>query len=136
MPFEYRKPKPQPSPETTLADKLGGFGHLQNAVGIARGEAPGQIHPELAGLPKERLAELDRFGQFGNVGQELGIIGLPSAALTALSNEYIAKNKYGGRILSKLTGDPQFEVDESTSKPSFGNVRAAMRGYLEGMRRR
>lgn len=134
-PYEYKKPKPKPSPES-LFDKLGGFGRMQNEVGIARGEVPGQVHPELQGLAKEDLAELDRYGQFGLVGQDMGLLGLPSAGIAALGNEYIAKNRFGGKLLSAITGDKQFEVNDTTSKPSFNNVRSAMRGYLAGMRRR
>jgi hypothetical protein len=128
--------------DVQMAQDFGGFPQLQSAVGVARGESAGNVDPRLKGLPKERLAQLDRVGQFGAVGQQMGALGLPSAAGTALLYEFGTKNPLVGNTLASVinavkpgSGD-QFRVDETTSKPSMNNVKAALRAYLAGMKGR
>jgi len=133
--FQYVKPVPrQKTPEEQLVEQLGGFNNAFNAVDAAR--TGGKIAPTLAGRSPEELAQLDRYSQFGDVGENLGIIGYPSAMLGAIGYEYGMKNPLIGNLVSKLTGDDQYKIDKTTSPSSWGNVAAAHRGYLAGSRRR
>jgi hypothetical protein len=121
-----------------LAQQFGGFSQLQSAVGKHRGEpgVPGVIDPRFAGRSTSDLAEIDRYGHFGNSGEEmqgLGMLGLPSAALVAVANEYGAKNKTIGKFLAAVLGDKQYLVNETTSPSSFGNVKSGVRGYIDGV---
>jgi hypothetical protein len=94
---------------------------------------------------QSRLAELDRFSQFANMArqdQPYGILSMPLRAGigTALAAGYEASKLYPpltnaiGRTVNTVApgwGD-QFRVDQTTSKPSIGNVLSALQGYISG----
>lgn len=128
-----------------ITESLGGPVNANVAVGTARGETPGATPTPLQGLPKDQLAQLDRYSQLAEFGRNQPAALAPFTGAVALgvtgANELskalppIVPNTVGS-IVNYMGGNgDQFKVDSTTSQPSFKNVLAAAKGYWHGLTR-
>jgi len=81
------------------------------------------------GAPVREDVLIDRFG----TGQEMGLTGIPVAAIYEASKPLLARSDTLNNALGAVAG-PEQMVDETTDRPSFGqaveNVGAVARGAI------
>lgn len=124
-----------------LVRLAGGVPQLGSAIGIRRGEIPGQLSPALEeafrDLTPEQLANIDRFAQ-GAIftrGVPGGLVGraasLPVGAGLAALNELSKAVPGAQTAISRILGEQEFrEVPGMTSRANLGNVLSFIGGQL------
>lgn len=113
---------------------------LQSYIGTLRGETPGNVPEELRNIPQDELSQYDRFSQFAGeenpIAKYTNLIGAPLVA-----SAYEASKLSPGLMNNVIAPavdffnpgrGAEFQMDETTSKPSFKNIGAAARGALYG----
>lgn len=116
---------------------------LQSMIGSARGET-GEVNPnlptEINSIPEEELSQYDRFAQYAGETDPLSkytnLIGAPLVAsgyeAAKLSPNFMNNIVAPAVDFFKPGAGKEFQMNESTSRPSFRNIAAATRGAIYG----
>lgn len=121
---------------------------LNQAIGIARGESPGQVDPRLAGLNVGQVSQIDRYTDTRRINPAAAAVysGVLGPAWEAYKTAAMIDpgTRAASDLLAKVPHDfgpvdlSQFSISGAgkTSAPSLANVTSSAKGAYQGAKQR